>query len=126
MNIKKINILVNKILTNDHSMVIKSLFETAIRKYHQIASLEGDIVECGVLRGGYSIFLSHLFNNNKIWACDSFEGFQRIEDATYPNLTCRHDILGELIERFQKANNMGMSVGLKEVQDNFKELWVRR
>jgi hypothetical protein len=46
-------------------MVIKPLFETVIRKYHRIASLEGDIVECGVLKGGYSIFLSHLFNNKK-------------------------------------------------------------
>ncbi len=120
MNIEKINILVNQILTNNHSMVIKPLFETVIRKYHQISSLEGDIIECGVLRGGYSIFLSHLFNNKKIWVCDSFEGFQRIEDAIYPNLTCRHDITGELMERFQKANNMGMVCGLEEVKNNFK------
>jgi len=121
MNVEKINILINQIITNNHSMVIKPLFETVVRKYYQIASLEGDIVECGIAEGGFSIFLSHLFNNKKIWACDSFEGFQRIEDATYPNLTCRHDLTGELIERFQKTNDqLNMKFPLERVKNNFK------
>lgn len=49
--------------------------------YHK--NLAGDIVECGIWRGGVIIYLSYLFPDKKIWGLDSFEGFQKLEDAQY-------------------------------------------
>ena len=101
-------------------MVSEPLFQTTIRNYYNINSIQGDIVECGVWRGGQSVFLSHLFKDRTIWVCDSFEGFQSLKDAKYNKLTYSDPING-LTERFQKGNNMGMDVSLLDVQNVFKQ-----
>lgn len=43
----------------------------------------GDIVECGVWAGGAIIYLANLFPERKIWAVDSYEGFQETIDGNY-------------------------------------------
>jgi O-methyltransferase len=75
--------LVDKIISEKVSMVYKENFDTILQHKDTISNLEGDIVECGCWRGGFSIFLSKLFNNKKIWVFDSFEGFQELSDAKY-------------------------------------------
>ena len=75
--------LINKIISSGHSMVTKERFDTILRNFNIINGLDGDIVECGVWRGGFSIFLATLFENKKIWMFDSFEGFQPIEKSVF-------------------------------------------
>jgi O-methyltransferase len=99
--------LIKQILDSKTSMVLPELFQMPIRHFDQINSLEGDIVECGVWRGGYSIFLSKLFPNKDIWVCDSYEGCQDPSKGNYQYAGERH--------------HLGMyAVSLEEVQDNFK------
>ncbi len=120
MDIDFINNIVTEVRKNKVTMVSEPLFQTTIRNYYNINSIQGDIVECGVWRGGYSVFLSHLFKDRTIWVCDSFEGFQSLKDAKYNKLTYSDPING-LTERFQKGNNMGMDVSLLDVQNVFKQ-----
>jgi hypothetical protein len=80
---KNIEELVDTLIKKIHSMVAKYMFNTVVRRYEEINKLDGDIVECGVWRGGFSIFLAHLFKTKKIWMVDSYEGFQSLKDATY-------------------------------------------
>jgi|TARA_R100000482_G_C5130891_1_gene151816 hypothetical protein len=120
VDIDFINNIVTEVRKNKVTMVSEPLFQTTIRNYYNINSIQGDIVECGVWRGGYSVFLSHLFKDRTIWVCDSFEGFQSLKDAKYNKLTYSDPING-LTERFQKGNNMGMDVSLLDVQNVFKQ-----
>lgn len=120
MDIDFINNIVTEVRKNKVTMVSEPLFQTTIRNYYNINSIQGDIVECGVWRGGYSVFLSHLFKDRTIWVCDSFEGFQSLKDAKYNKLTYLDPING-LTERFQKGNNMDMDVSLLDVQNVFKQ-----
>jgi len=77
------NDLIDKIIHENVSMVEKPRFETILRHKDNISKLKGDIVECGIWRGGMSIFMAHLFNEKNIWMCDSFTGFQPLNIATY-------------------------------------------
>jgi hypothetical protein len=120
VDIDFINNIVTEVRKNKVTMVSEPLFQTTIRNYYNINSIQGDIVECGVWRGGYSVFLSHLFKDRTIWVCDSFEGFQSLKDAKYNKLTYSDPVNG-LTERFQKGNNMGMDVSLLDVQNVFKQ-----
>lgn len=125
MDLKKINNLITDIVdVNRFSMVSKPLFETVTRNYYNINRLQGDIIECGVWKGGFSVFLSHLFNDRKIWVCDSFgsSAFQPIKDAKYKNLTYHNIAQGKMVERFQQGDDMGMRVELSNVKwvfDNY-------
>jgi len=128
MDINKINQLISDIVdVNRFSMVSKPLFETVIRNYYNINSLQGDIVECGVWKGGYSIFLSHLFNDKKIWVCDSFgsSAFQSMEDAKYKKLTYYNATQGKMIDRFQQGDDMGMSISLDNVKGVFNKYGLK-
>jgi len=75
--------LINDLLSNQISMVDAGRFGTILRNYEDINKIKGDVVECGIWRGGMSIFLASLFSNKTIWACDSFEGFQPLDTAIY-------------------------------------------
>jgi O-methyltransferase len=72
--------------------------------------IPGDFVECGVWRGGASIFAKGVLNclgdrTRKVWLCDSFEGMpvQRDEDKADPAL----------------AENSYLAVSLEQVRENF-------
>lgn len=108
------NELIDKILKEKKSMVSRERFETVLRHSDSLRTLEGDIIECGVWRGGFSIFLKHLFPEKQTWAADSFIGFQEISSAyfKYP------------AERHVPAFNESMGVSLHEVIENFKQFKV--
>jgi O-methyltransferase len=76
--------LINNLIAEKVTMVEANRFYTILRNFENINKLNGDIVECGVWRGGMSIFLARLFSTKNIWMCDSFEGFQPLNIATYP------------------------------------------
>tara|TARA_R100001163_G_C5067994_1_gene207635 strand:+ start:1564 stop:2274 length:711 start_codon:yes stop_codon:yes gene_type:complete len=120
VDIDFINSIVTRIRGDKVTMVSEPLFQTVIRNYYNINSIQGDIIECGVWKGGYSVFLSHLFKDRTIWVCDSFEGFQSLKDAKYDKLAYSDAVVGKT-ERFQKGNNMGMNVPLPDVQSVFRQ-----
>ena len=105
--------LVETIRKNEHSMVYPECFDTIIRHKDVISNLPGDIVECGVWRGGFSIFLAHLFPTKKIHLFDSFEGFQPTEQTTvkFP---------GERHTYESSANILSTKFTLDDVKSYFK------
>jgi O-methyltransferase len=85
--------------------------------------LDGDIVECGVWRGGVLVYLSYLFHDKKIWGLDSFEGFQKLEDAQY-----QYDGIERHVYSFDELHNSNgqicrgypLSISIEEVKNNLK------
>lgn len=77
------NELIDKLISQSVTMVDRSRFDTILRNSDILKGIEGDVIECGVWRGGMSIFLSKLFSERNIWVCDSFDGFQPLEIAKY-------------------------------------------
>jgi O-methyltransferase len=113
--------LVDKIILDKVSMVYKENFDTVLQHKDTIANLEGDIVECGCWRGGFSIFLSKLFKDKKIWVFDSFEGFQDLSDAKYnyskverhiPSFT--HNQIGQIGVPYEITLNNFKDYGLED------------
>jgi hypothetical protein len=51
--------LVQDLIDNKITMVRPDEFKTIFKHYSKISEVEGDVVECGVWRGGFSIFLSY-------------------------------------------------------------------
>jgi O-methyltransferase len=111
----EINELIDNLISQKISMVYKNNFDTVLQQKDVIDQLDGDIIECGCWRGGFSIFLSKLFPHKKIWVLDSFEGFQNINDAIYSySKTERH------IPSFT-ANMVGpIGIPYNETLNNFK------
>lgn len=106
--------LAEHLIKNNVTMLWKELFDLPIRNFDKISSVEGDIVECGVWRGGASIFLSHLFSNKNIWCCDSYEGFQPLNQATYKFENERHT------PSFTHGAKGPLAISLEEVKEWFK------
>jgi hypothetical protein len=115
---KKINSyeeLINDLYLNNITMVHPNIMKTILTLYPQISLIEGDILECGVWRGGVSIFLSYLFNDRNIWVSDSFQGFQPLEMARYKYLNERHT------PAYTHCANGPMGISLEEVKFNFEK-----
>ena len=93
------------------TMVLPHCFETIIRHQNTIADLKGDIVECGVWKGGFSIFLADTFKDKNIWVSDSFDGFQPLSESNYEYSGERHN----------PEYSAMIRVNLEEVQSNFKK-----
>jgi len=122
--IKSNDELKEKIINDLYSLVTKERFDTIdiIKDDIYTNNIDGDVVECGVWKGGMSIYLSYLFLDKKIWVCDSYEGFQPLSISQYAyNGNERHD------ENFDKnhpnavPNNMSIKISLDEVKSNFKQ-----
>jgi hypothetical protein len=96
------------------TMVWKELFDMPLRHFDKINKVEGDIVECGVWRGGYLIYLSHLFSDKNVWACDSYEGFQPLDKVSYKFEGERHT------PSFTHGAKGPLAISLEEVKTNFK------
>lgn len=106
--------LVQDLINNKITMVRPDEFKTIFKHYESISKIEGDIVECGCWRGGFSIFLSYVFQNKNIWVCDSFEGFQPLEAA-------KHQYNKERHTPQYTHNAVGpLGISLEEVQTHFK------
>jgi predicted O-methyltransferase YrrM len=73
--------LVNYETTLDHAKV-----EALLRRLRDASRLDGDIVECGSARGGSAVIMALALRKDgcakTIFACDSFEGFNRQELAS--------------------------------------------
>jgi O-methyltransferase len=106
--------LINDIINSKITMIEKEIFKMPLRHFDKITNIEGDIVECGVWRGGYSIFLSHLFQDKNIWVCDSFEGFQPLDNARYNFKKERHT------PQYSQCFWGPLGISLEEVKSNFK------
>jgi hypothetical protein len=106
--------LVQDLIDNKITMVRPDEFKTIFKHYPQISEVEGDIVECGVWRGGFSIFLSYVFQDKNVWVCDSYEGFQPLEIA-------KHSYDRERHTNYVTHNSVGpLAISLEEVQSHFK------
>jgi hypothetical protein len=116
--------LENTLRNNKITMIIDEGFNVVNTFHHHVSQLEGDIVECGVWRGGMSIYLSHLHPNKNIWVCDSYEGFEPLKDATVKYdrerhipeyIMTEHGPIAASLEMVQSHFNM---FGLQEEIDN--------
>lgn len=98
-------------LTKNHkeySFIDPQLYETVYRHYEKINVLQGDVVECGVWRGGFSIFLAKLFHNKTMWAVDSYAGFQPPSGGNY-----------QFPDELHTPEKCQLEVSLEEVKENF-------
>lgn len=106
--------LVQSLIDEKITMVRPDEFKTIFNHHSEISKVDGDIVECGVWRGGFSIFLSHVFQDKNVWVCDSYEGFQPTEIA-------RHSYDAERHTNHYTHNAVGpLAISLEEVQSHFK------
>jgi hypothetical protein len=106
--------LVQDLISNKITMVNPNEFQTIFKHHDNISKIEGDVVECGVWRGGFSIFLSYVFQDKNIWVCDSYEGFQPLE-------TAKHQYSKERHTPTYTHNSVGpLGISLEEVQNHFK------
>lgn len=106
--------LIQDLISNKITMVNPNEFKTIFNHFDKISKIEGDVVECGVWRGGFSIFLSYIFQDKNIWVCDSFEGFQPLE-------TAKHQYDKERHTPSYTHNSVGpLGISLEEVQSHFK------
>jgi hypothetical protein len=106
--------LIQDLIDNKITMVNPNEFKTILKHYPNLSKIDGDIVECGVWRGGFSIFLSYVFQDKNIWVCDSYEGFQPLE-------TAKHQYNKERHTPTYTHNAVGpLGISLEEVQFHFK------
>jgi len=105
--------LVDDLIQNHITMVLPHEFSMVLNHQDEINKIKGEIVECGVWRGGFSIFLSYLFPKRKIWVCDSFQGFQPLSNARYEFGNERHT------SDYKNTNIGPIGISLEEVQSHF-------
>lgn len=113
-NINSYEELYQHLIDNKITMCKPFKFETVLRHFDKISNIKGDIVECGCWRGGFSIFMSHVFQNKNIWVSDSFEGFQPLEQAKYQYDKERH------IPSYTMSPFGPLGISLEEVKFHFK------
>jgi len=82
--------LFERIQADGLTKVTAERFECIDRISPEIVNLEGDIIECGVWKGGMGIYLSKTFPNKVVWLADSFEGFQPPEQGKHSFFEERH------------------------------------
>jgi hypothetical protein len=107
--------LVNSLIENKITMVLPFEFDMVLNHSEKIKQIDGDVVECGVWRGGFSIFMAHLFENKNIWVCDSYEGFQPLEEAKF-----KYDGEERHNSDFTMTHLGPIGISLEEVQGHFK------
>jgi O-methyltransferase len=88
---------------------IRHCIETVIRE-----QVPGDLIECGVWRGGAVIFMrgvlaAHGVRDRLVWAADSFQGLPAPDARRYP---------ADAGDRFHRIS--GLAVGLEQVRHNFE------
>jgi O-methyltransferase len=88
---------------------VQQAIETVIRE-----DIPGDIIECGVWRGGCAIFMRAVLKaygvtDRRIWAADSYEGLPKPNVASFP-----------ADKGYDLSENQYASVPLENVKQNFE------
>jgi len=111
----KFDQLADQLILEEYSMVAKPCFSSIYYEKDKIDNLEGDIVECGVYKGGMSLFLTKLFPNKKVWLVDSYEeGFQDINSAPY-----KTDKIDDPHKKGYPIRNGQTGISLEQVKEFF-------
>lgn len=111
----------------DHSFTsIEPLYNLyhAVR-YVQNAGIPGDLVECGVWKGGSAMMMALAMQgdavlNNKIWLYDTFEG---MTEPGKEDVDFRGDTAGDLLKKQPRENtlkNIWCLSSLEEVKENMR------
>jgi O-methyltransferase len=111
--------LIQDLIDNKITMVQSEAFQTILNNHEHISKIKGDIVECGVWRGGFSIFLSYVFQEKNIWVCDSYEGFQPLETAKHRYNKERHT------PSYTQCSVGPIGISLEEVKLNFEKYGLK-
>lgn len=113
--IKNLDQIFQNITTLNWTLVTKERFQTIdnLSKIIKQESIDGDVVECGVWRGGMSIYMAYAFRDKDVWVCDSFQGFETLDQCKYDPRKIN------LIERHKDGIWIA---GLEEVKNNFKAM----
>ena len=118
---KELEELVVSILSKNHSMVEKCGFDSIYYQREKVKALDGDIVECGVFRGGMALFMTKIFKDKKIWVVDSFEkGFQDPDEAKYPGKILRGGIVEPHVHNYPIREGL-CGISLEEVKNLFEQ-----
>jgi len=119
--------IIQSVIEKGITLVSNERFDTVIRHYDKINKLDGDIVECGVYKGGFSIFLTTSFTDKTIWVCDSFEGFQPLKDAVYQYGAERHtpETTSHMVQGIDIVKENFKSFNLLTDRVKFLQGWVR-
>lgn len=111
----KFDKLADQLILEEYSMVEKPLFSSIYYEKNKIDTLDGDIVECGVYKGGMSLFLTKLFPNKKVWLVDSYEhGFQDTNTALY-----KTDKIDDPHKKGYPIRNGQVGISLEQVKEFF-------
>lgn len=117
--------LINKIRQERITMISEERFNCILDKKDYLDTIGGDVVECGVWKGGMSIFLSKLFPDKKIWVCDSYEGCQDPNLGKYQYESERHSLGMYAISLEEVKNNFAKYKALDDSRVSFLKGWVR-
>lgn len=117
--------LIESLIQDQVTMVTEDRFNCILNHKKIISLLKGDIVECGVWRGGMSIFLTKLFPKKKIWVCDSYEGCQHPSEGKYPFSSERHFSGMYAVSLEEVKNNFYKYDALDDNRVFFLKGWVR-
>lgn len=113
--------LVDDIIDKEYSLVEKFGFSSIYNEKDRVNATQGDIVECGVWKGGMCVFLTKLFPTKKIWVVDSFLGFEKVESSTYPTqFWDKYNLKDPHIFEYP-IRNSALSASLEDVKSVFEE-----
>ena len=110
--------LAQQIINNKLTKVTLERFETIIRHRDNIKLLDGDIIECGVWKGGMGIFLRKMFADKRLWLADSFSGFQDPIKAKY-NFAGESHKLGGMTVPYKDVINAFNAIGVESDNIDF-------
>lgn len=97
-------------VTHERYLTINNLVRIINKK-----QIPGDIVECGIWKGGMSVYLAYAFPDRNCWALDSFQGFESLDN-------CKYDPRGIVEERHKD----GVWIAPEElVRNSFAEMGLK-
>ena len=117
--------LIDAIVQDGITMITQERFNCILEKEDYLHALKGDVVECGVWKGGMSIFLSKLFPAKKIWVCDSYEGCQDPTLGNYQFAAERHTLGMYAVSLEEVKSNFRRYDALDDSRVTFLKGWVR-
>lgn len=120
-------VLFDELWSGTFTQVEKPRFDVLdlIAKEIKEESILGDIVECGIWRGGCIIYLSYLFPDRIIWGLDSFQGFQKLEEAKFKySKTERHVHDFDSKNQGSVRGGYPIAISLKDVISNLDKFGI--